>query len=118
MVCDKAIHVGSPCEAGAERCSSDGKEWLTCTAGKLTLAGRCRGPAGCRHVDLGDLGGTIACDLSIAEAGDPCTGAARACTADALNLLSCSGGAFKVETACGPRKVCRHADGVPACAAR
>ena len=117
MTCDKVFRVGSACTAAGDWCSSDGKEWLTCTAGKLSLASKCRGPGGCQRIDLGDVGGTVACDVTVGEPGDACTGAGRACTADARSVLVCAEGKLHVETTCGVGKECR-VESSAACAAK
>jgi hypothetical protein len=90
------------------------KEWLTCNAGKLALASKCRGAGGCKDIGAG----LVACDVSVAEANDVCIGKSRACSLDASAVLECKDGRMVVETTCPSGKACRYATDAVACAAK
>jgi len=110
MGCDRAFKAGSPCSSEGDWCSDDRKERLTCAAGKLVVAGKCRGPRGCKSLD-----GLIACDVSLAELGDACTLDATACSVDGTKLLACREGKFQLEKACSAGNPCAISSGRAGC---
>jgi hypothetical protein len=98
LSCDSSLgQVGDLCTPPGGTCSTDGKQMLSCaTEGKMAVARVCRGSAGCK-VDAGK----VACaDMTIAEAGDPCTGDIYACAVDHKRLLRCKDGQFAVGATC------------------
>jgi hypothetical protein len=114
MACDTRLEVGRRCAGEGDWCSTAGTEWLSCEDNKLSLASKCRGPAGCATV----AGGAVACDVSIAELDDPCSGKATACSSDATRVLRCAEGVMRLDVACPAGKACRHTAGVAACGPR
>jgi hypothetical protein len=84
--CDNTIATeGDRCGGERTACSVDGKHLLTCTEGKFVLKWDCRGPAGCKPKDKGQL----SCDSSLGEVGDRCTPPGGACSTDGKQMLSC-----------------------------
>lgn len=101
MGCDRALRAGAPCGSDGDWCADGASEWLQCKGGKLEVAARCRGPAGCKP-----FADTIACDTSIGAEGDPCIGNAEACSVDKRAVLRCQGGQLRVATTCASAKSC------------
>jgi hypothetical protein len=86
---------GDPCsldDEGAARCAGD-TERVTCLGGKYTRD-FCRGPEGCKAI------GTVKCDQSKAQDGDPCRVQTNACSADGKTVLSCVQGKFRPSAQC------------------
>lgn len=96
LVCDFAGNAeGDPCssdEEGAARCVGE-KARITCRGGKYTID-QCRGDDGCKG------GGSVRCDQSKGETGDPCRGATNACTTDGKNVLTCVEGKLQISASC------------------
>jgi hypothetical protein len=111
MGCDKRLKAGDACSLNGDWCSSDQKDWLTCKDGKLVVAGHCRGPAACAP-----FADTVACDVSVAEAEDPCSGTTTACASDKKSVLACRGGTMKVDQPCPADKPCSASGREAACA--
>lgn len=101
MGCDRALRAGAPCSSDGDWCADGASEWLQCRSGKLEVAARCRGPAGCKP-----FADTIACDTSIGAEGDPCIGTSEACSTDKRAALRCERGQLRVHTSCPPTKAC------------
>ena len=103
ITCDESIgREGEPCSQGERAhyaCSADGPNRLVCAAGRWKLGSTCRGPKGCEaHSSL------VACDDSIAQAGDPCVNEGdSACSVDGKAVLACKGGVFGPATTCRGR---------------
>jgi hypothetical protein len=100
--CDRRMRVGSDCDSAGDWCAAGGTEWVTCANGKMILASKCRGPAGCKPFE-----GTVACDVSIAEPDDICLEKGTACSPDGTKVLVCRGGTMKIEATCPPARTCR-----------
>lgn len=93
--------AGDPCNGRRAACAKDGRAELLCgTDGKMTVAGTCKGPNGCRAAIDGK---SITCDVTLADRGDPCSGADDSCSTDHDAELRCQGGRFAVIATCkGP----------------
>lgn len=109
--CDQSIaRAGDAC-VGGEACTPDAQEHLRCESGRFVSVGRCGGPAGC-VVERG----SIACDTSRGEAGDPCREAgARACARDARAVLECRDGRLAMRATCRGPRGCVEQPKTPAC---
>lgn len=83
-------------EEGAAMCVSD-HQMIVCRAGKYAHE-PCRGADGCVNEQRRAM-----CDKSVAVAGDPCQGSAKACDAKGKTVLSCNGGKMSLLYGClGP----------------
>jgi hypothetical protein len=104
ITCDESVgREGEACSQGKPHyaCSADGPNRLVCSAGHWKLANTCRGPKGCEA-----RSSLVACDDSIAQAGDPCLKEGdSACSTDGKAILTCKGGSFGQATACRSRCV-------------
>jgi hypothetical protein len=86
--CDRSLAaVGDPCEdrSATEVCSVDRKRALVCSDGVFVEARPCAGPKGCDPAS-----GVVACDQSIGEVGQPCTGRAASALAARIGSRSWS----------------------------
>lgn len=103
--CDQTLAVSKDaCNRPDERaCATDARALLTCSDGAWVVAARCLGDRGCSETN-----GELACDSSVAEAGDACREeGARACAAAGGAALACRGGVFAVERPCRGPDGCR-----------
>lgn len=100
-LCDTTIaQPGDPCRDTdkTKACSVDGKQYLSCSGGKMTLEFQCLGPGGCKS-----SAGQLACDMSLAREKDPCTQAMEgkvACDEDRSSIVVCKGGKFEIDEEC------------------
>jgi hypothetical protein len=97
LACDDSIaRPGDPCRAeGAYGCTPEANAMIACRGGRQAVASSCKGSRGCAS------GAAIACDTSIADAGDPCDGeGSSACARDGRSLLRCTRGVFGFGQAC------------------
>ncbi len=105
VTCDESIgREGEACSPGPGAryaCAAEGGRRLACAAGHWKVASTCRGPKGCEaHASR------VACDDSVALAGDPCTKEGdSACSVDGKAVLACKGGVFGPSTTCRGRCV-------------
>ena len=96
--------VCSKDDDGNTACAPDKKNEITCKGGRYAVL-PCRGPEGCA-----DKGGTVVCDVSIAQLGDSCanlSGEGYACSVDKKSLLKCKGGKFELDEKCSDGKTCK-----------
>jgi hypothetical protein len=104
VTCDESVgREGEACSQGGSHfaCSADGPSRLACSAGRWKLASTCRGPKGCEP-----RSSLVACDDSIAQAGDPCLKEGDvACSVDGKAVLTCKAGTFGPSTTCRGRCV-------------
>ncbi len=112
-LCNKPLRAGEDCTGeGEDVCDDAGKSWLSCTHRKWVTTSACRGKSGCKF--LASLG-SIACDTSVGEPGDPCAGGAT-CTADRKSLLTCTDHKLAKSRDCPGPKGCSAGDGTePSC---
>lgn len=137
LACQKGVFVAVPCK-GPAGCREDGKRLscdvtgnaegdacstdeegtatcigserrITCRGGKLTID-FCRGDSGCRSE-----AGTVRCDQSRGEPGDPCNGQTHACTADGKAVLGCHDGKLAQVATCPGESGCSVAQGKVDC---
>lgn len=113
VACDISANLpGDACskaEEGAAVCLADGA-MLACHARKYERVA-CRGPRGCEM-----LGAQANCDQSIAEPGEVCNkAAAKACSRDGSQVLSCEGGRLSPLYLCRGEAGCRAAAGKLSC---
>jgi len=100
-LCDLSVsEPGDPCREAdkTKACSVDGKQYLVCKAGKMTMEFQCLGPNGCKSD-----GGKLNCDLSVARDKDPCTAemeGKHACNLDKSSIVICKGGKFVIDEEC------------------
>jgi len=122
LACQKGVFMAAPCKgpmgcrednkhltcdttgnAEGDSCSTDGegtaqcigdKQRITCRSGTYTID-FCRGPAGCRS----DVG-SVRCDQTKGEPGDPCHGNTSACSGDGKSVLSCHADRLAVAAQC------------------
>jgi len=113
--CDTTIaNEGDPCKDVAKACSVDGKQVLTCTAGKMALTFFCHGENGCKA-----QGGKIDCDLTVAREGDPCIQEMEgkvACNIDKKSIVACKSKKFALDEKCETGKTCSTEGGSIMCA--
>lgn len=115
-LCDTTIAAaGDGCKDAdkPKACSTDGKQYLVCKAGKMTVELECRGPDGCKSE-----GGKLDCDLTIAQVGDTCLkemDGKNACSLDRKSIVVCKGGKFEVDEPCKPPEGCLATDGSIRC---
>ncbi len=116
LVKDHSIHcderrgtAGSACTASAA-CTADGKTLLECKDNAWTVLAPCRGPDGCTVQDR-----NIACDTSLAVAGEGCDGKGASCAGDGKTMLQCSNGKWAVDRACPRACEVRKSEHVVAC---
>jgi hypothetical protein len=105
ITCDESVgREGEACSQGERAhyaCTADGSSRLVCAAGRWKLGSTCRGPKACEA-----RSSLIACDDSIAQAGDPCLKEGEAaCSVDGKAVLACKGGTFGASTTCRGRCV-------------
>lgn len=90
--------VGSTCtkeNEGNVACSPDKKSELVCEKGKMIVMSECKGLHGCRQ-----LGDKLDCDRSLADIGDACSAAEKACNPTKKMLLTCKDGKFAKSKDC------------------
>jgi hypothetical protein len=110
--CDQSTsEVGEACNMDRDHaCTPDKLSMLQCKDHKWELVGACRGQ---KHCELAPEKKQVNCDMSLAEAGDPCDLDATpgsenyACTTDAKGMLKCVGGKFVIVSKCGGPEKCR-----------
>lgn len=90
----RGFRIGSGCVTMDESCANASSGNL-CRDGALVTVS-CKGPKGC--VDA--LPDDVACDQTVAEENDACSGYDSACTPASDALLKCENGAFKESQAC------------------
>ena len=97
--CDGARMVaGAACTGeGLAECGADGKVVLHCRSSRMIADGHaCLGENGCYS-----LGGRIACDQSVAEAGAACANEGQvSCSKDGTATVVCTSGTFTAGRAC------------------
>jgi hypothetical protein len=107
LTCDATGNAeGDPCsldDEGAAQCIGD-KQRVTCRSGHYTLD-FCRGPGGCRLEE-----GSVRCDQSIGQIGDPCHGSTNACSPDKKSVLSCHGDRLATAATCPGEGGCSVTD--------
>lgn len=114
-LCDLSIsEPGDACREAdkTKACSVDGKQYLACKAGKMTLEFQCLGPNGCKSD-----GGQLSCDMSVARDKDPCTAemeGKHACNLDKSSIVVCKGGKFVIDEECKSGTSC-NAEGSIRC---
>ncbi len=105
--CDTSIaEVGDGCvDADKPRaCATDRKALLGCVDGKMANQVTCRGPDGCQ-IEAGKLN----CDLTLAEAKDPCLSdmeGRHACSVDRKRILICKSGEMVSDSECDKKESC------------
>lgn len=106
-LCDVTVaEPGDVCKDAekAKACSVDGKQFLACEGGKMTLQFQCLGPNGCKSE-----AGKLDCDMSYARDKDPCTKDMEgkvACNLDRSSIVACKGGKFVIDEECKDGKRC------------
>lgn len=101
--CDHSVaKIGDRCttDPRIQLCGDDGKAFVRCLDGVITLGQKCPGPNGCK--DQG--GGRVSCDPNgpFVE-GDLCHFVNYMCTSDGRALFMCENGKFKKSKSCpGP----------------
>jgi hypothetical protein len=137
LACQKAVFVPVPCK-GPAGCKEDGKHLtcdvtgnaegdacstdeegsavcigserrITCRGGKQTID-FCRGEKGCKSES-----GTVRCDQSKGEPGDPCHGQTHACATDAKEVLACHDGKLARAAICPGEGGCSISEGKVDC---
>jgi hypothetical protein len=109
--CNRMIRLGDACAKGAgDSCLNDKKTWAVCEDGKWTVQALCRGPRGC-----GPFMGTISCDTSLGEVGDPCIGTSTACSVDGHAALECKDGHLAKDRDCKGPTGCSFTKGGLSC---
>jgi hypothetical protein len=90
---------GQPCAVeGSYSCAPDRIGLLICRGGITVVASTCRGVRGCVEREA------VACDSSMAMAGDPCDSpGSPSCGLDRKTMLRCVSGTFQ------PAETCRNA---------
>jgi len=100
-LCDTTIaQAGDACKESdkPKACSTDGKQYLVCSGGKMTMQFQCLGPGGCKSE-----AGQLNCDMSYARDKDPCTQQMEgkvACNLDRSSIVVCKGGKFVIDEEC------------------
>jgi hypothetical protein len=113
MECDRSLAMeGDPCNfiTASDACSPDAKRALTCKQGKFVTLAVCRGPAGCKPVDMG----VVACDVTKGELGDPCMPNSVTCSMDGKSRLACKDAKLVLAEACTGPQGCHGSTGVAA----
>lgn len=114
-LCDVSVaEPGDACRDAdkTKACSVDGKQYLACKDGKMTMEFQCLGPGGCKSE-----GGKLGCDMSMARDKDPCTAemeGKHACNADKSSIVVCKGGKFVIDEECKSGATC-NAEGTIKC---
>ncbi len=114
-LCDLSVaEPGDACREAdkTKACSVDGKQYLACKDGKMTLEFHCLGPGGCKSE-----GGKLGCDMSVARDKDPCTAemeGKHACNLDKSSIVVCKGGKFVIDEECKTGTTC-NAEGSIRC---
>ncbi|MBK7584226.1 MAG: DUF1962 domain-containing protein [Myxococcales bacterium] len=114
-LCDLSVaEPGDACREAdlTKACSVDGKQYLSCRAGKMTMEFQCLGPNGCKSE-----AGKLSCDMSYARDQDPCTTemeGKHACNLDKGSIVMCKGGKFVVDEECKSGTAC-NAEGSIRC---
>lgn len=106
VACDDSVgNAGDPCEhEGDYACAVDGKAVLACRGGAFVQEGLCKGPKGCAVVRAG---GEVACDDSLAAAGDRCGEEEHyTCSTDGRAILKCRRSKFELDTTCKAKEAC------------
>lgn len=114
-LCDTSIAAnGDPCvKEGLKACSTDGKQAMSCKAGKMEPLLVCRGDAGCTATS-----GKVNCDTSIADVGDVCDSSMEgknACSSKRDAILVCRGARFALDEKCKRGKDCIVSSGSISC---
>ncbi|HVY29226.1 MAG TPA: hypothetical protein VHB79_21855 [Polyangiaceae bacterium] len=104
--CDQSVaEPGDACKKdNAKACSVDGSQVLSCKDGRMTALYLCRGDLHCSSA-----GGKLACDQTIAMAGDVCDktlAGSTACSIDKKALLTCQSERFAAPEKCKPGTTC------------
>jgi hypothetical protein len=93
---------------GSYACAPDRIGLLVCRGGHYVVASTCRGVRGCQE------GSAVACDTSVALAGDPCDNPGSvACGTDRRTLLRCLEGRYAFGETC--RNACLSTRGRVLC---
>jgi hypothetical protein len=114
-LCDTTVaEPGDACKEAEKpkACSSDGKQYLSCQGGKMTMQFQCLGPGGCKS-----QAGKLECDMSYARDKDPCLPEMEgkvACNLDHSSIVACKGGKFVIDEECKDGKRCQ-AEGTIRC---
>lgn len=137
LACQKGVFISVPCKgpggcredgerlscdvtgnAEGDACSTDedgtatcigADRRITCRGGKLTID-FCRGDGACKSE-----AGSVRCDQSKGEPGDPCNGQTHACTADGKAVLACHDGKLAQVAQCPGESGCSVAQGKVDC---
>ena len=97
-------------------CALDQKAALVCKQGHFSLAGLCQGPKGCAITGSKEAGFKVACDDSIASAGDHCPKVDHySCSADGHTILKCRNETYEVEDKCRAKEACEVRSGEVGC---
>ena len=106
-LCDVSIaEPGDACKEidKTKACSVDGKQYLSCQGGKMTMQFQCLGPGGCKSE-----AGRLNCDMSYARDKDPCLPEMEgkvACNLDQSSIVVCKGSKFVIDEECKDGKRC------------
>jgi hypothetical protein len=115
-LCDTTVsEPGDACrdEDRGKACSVDGKQFLSCSGGKMTMQFQCLGPNGCKSAE-----GKLACDMSFARDKDPCSKemeGKNACNLDHSSIVVCKGGKFEIDEECKKGTRCNAEGGLIRC---
>jgi hypothetical protein len=106
--CDDTLaQAGEPCVPAPSEtyaCSVDRADALVCSGGTFAMWRHCRGPKRCALTK-----GTVDCDTTAGQAGDPCDaagGGGVACSVDHASMLRCEHGTLAPAGACRGPKGC------------
>jgi hypothetical protein len=114
-LCDTSVAIGgdSCVKEGLKACSTDGKQAMSCKAGKMQPLYACRGEAGCSSA-----GGKVSCDTSIADIGDVCDASGEgknACSTQRDAILVCRAAHFALDEKCKRGTKCNASGGSVSC---
>jgi len=107
-LCDNSIAQPDDVCKDSEKtkaCSVDGRQYLACSGGKMTMQFQCLGPGGCKST-----GGQLSCDMSYARDKDPCRAemeGKHACNLDHSSIVICKAGRFVIDEECKDGSRCQ-----------
>src|SRR5262249_3317420 len=87
ITCTASGDAGEVCIGEGASCSTDGHALLNCVGNHFVTKYKCHGSKGCYM-----LADEAHCDMSEADAGDPCKNAGAACSTDHASFLVCREG--------------------------
>lgn len=118
VTCDNSLaNVGDVCREDEDyACTPDRKTAVVCRGGKFVQATLCKGAKGCKVTGTKEAGFNVACDDSIAAAGDPCEKEDHfACSPDDRAIMKCHGKKFDVDEKCKAKEKCQIRGGQIGC---